>query len=651
MEQLDALARYGRVTEEQKARLLRLAPDYSRPDFDALSEVLSGQVPGTEAYAPIVENDFVSPLDQPLSTFSIDVDTAAYANVRRFLEQDQWPPADAVRVEELVNYFAYTYPEPEGAHPFAVTLEAAACPWQPEHRLVRVGLKGQALQQAERPATTLVFLIDVSGSMRADNKLPLVKQSLRLLVEQLTENDRIAIVTYSNEAALRLDGTSGDRRDEILALIESLNADGSTNGAAGIQMAYDAAQRHFLERGTNRVILLTDGDFNVGVSDDEELVKMIEEKRKSGVFLSIFGFGMGNLKDAKLEKLADKGNGHYGYIDGLDEAKKVFVQDLTGTLYTIAKDVKLQVDFNPVEVGAYRLIGYENRALAAADFNNDAVDAGDIGAGHRVTALYEIVPASKLAPVEEAQPAQGVEPSKYVMRSNRRFRTTVASDPATAGAGSQKSEVGGQQSDDRNTAGKTSELSRSTINDQPSTSAELLTVRLRYKRPNSEESTRWDVALVDKGQQAAPSQDFAWSAAVASFGLLLRQSKYRGQASFDAVLETAQAAKGDDAAGHRREFIDLVLRAKSLWDRAHGVESPRAEQLTSLESRDRASVNGKYRELLDKLEASEDLAIYGPYHDYGRWEGTAYRGREGLPPGYWVYVHPHWYIWGELATP
>jgi uncharacterized protein YegL len=350
----------------------------------------------TEAYQPIIENAFITPQKQQLSTFSIDVDTASYANLRRLLQGGQLPPPDAVRIEELINYFAYQYPQPQDGRPFSVQADIAACPWQPSHQLVRIGLKGKEIPKEERSPTNLVFLVDVSGSMQAQNKLPLVRDSLTTLVNQLDERDRVAIVTYAGEAGVRLSSTSVARRNEVLAAIASLGAGGSTNRAAGINTAYDIAAEEFLEKGTNRVILCTDGDFNVGVTSDTALVELIQTRAKGGVFLSVFGFGMGNLQDAKLEQLADKGNGHYGYIDDLQEANKVFVQELMGTLVTIAKDVKVQIEFNKDTVAAYRLVGYENRVMAAEDFHNDKKDAGEIGAGHTVTALYELVPVKDL---------------------------------------------------------------------------------------------------------------------------------------------------------------------------------------------------------------------------------------------------------------
>ncbi len=361
----------------------------------------------TEAYRHIVENPFLDVTRAPLSTFSIDVDTAAYSNTRRFLNEGRLPPKDAVRIEELINYFAYDYPQPVGDAPFSVTTEVAQCPWNSAHRLVHVGLQGKRLSRAQLPPANLVFLLDVSGSMQEPNKLPLVKSALSLLAEQLTERDRVALVVYAGSSGLVLPATTGDRKGEILAAIERLEAGGSTNGGAGIQLAYKVAADNFIRDGINRVILATDGDFNVGVTNEGDLVRLIEAKRQSGVFLSVLGFGTGNVKDATMEQLADKGNGNYAYIDTAAEARKVLGQQLGGTLATIAKDVKLQLEFNPARAAAYRLIGYENRLLRDEDFNDDTKDAGEIGAGHTVTALYEVVPAGQ----EWSNP--GVDPLKY----------------------------------------------------------------------------------------------------------------------------------------------------------------------------------------------------------------------------------------------
>jgi len=573
---------------------------------------------GTEAYEPIIENSFRSSYEDPLSTFGIDVDTASYANVRRFLTQQLLPPPNAVRIEELVNYFSYDYPQPAGDQPFSVNVEAGRCPWNTGNGLVRIGLKGREIDRDKRPASNLVFLVDVSGSMQAENKLPLVKMGLNLLTQQMTESDRVAIVTYSDTAVQRLESTNGTNKPAIVGVINSLQAGGSTNGAGGIQLAYRAALEHFVAGGTNRVILCTDGDFNVGVTGDDELVKMIEERARIKVFFSVLGFGMGNLKDGKLEKLADKGNGQYAYIDSQREAKKVFVDDLAGTLVTIAKDVKIQVEFNPNQVGAYRLIGYENRVMASQDFNNDAKDAGDIGAGHSVTALYEILPAG-----EAPRPELG---------DSLRYRKAVV--PQEGG------------------------LAR-----------ELLTVKLRYKLPEADKSTLVEVPIDDPralpvsglgnlapaAARKPTSPDFNWATAVAAFGMILRDSQFRGQASFDMVLELAQGAKGEDKAGRRQEFIELVKAAKALYgggSPATGVlpvEPQAVPALTREQAEAKATVNGKYKNLLRIVEAPGDSSAYGTFHEYGRWEGTSYRDQNNLPVGYWVYVAPNWYIWGDYA--
>ncbi|MEX2285831.1 MAG: von Willebrand factor type A domain-containing protein [Planctomycetaceae bacterium] len=489
--------------------------------FDNSKSMSKDDGKNAEAYDAIVENPFYSPSGAPLSTFSIDVDTASYSNMRRFLASGQQPPRDSVRIEELVNYFDYEDPAPTDGRPFAVRLEAASCPWAADHRLVRVSLKGKEIAKSERPPTNLVFLLDVSGSMRDDNKLPLVRQAMKLLVGEMTEDDRIAIVTYAGNAGLVLDSTTGDKKDVIVKAIDNLQAGGSTNGEAGIHLAYSTAVAHLFQEGSNRVILCTDGDFNVGVSGDDELVNIIQEKaRDSHVFLSIFGFGMGNLKDAKLEKLADKGNGHYAYVDNLREAKKVFVEGLTGTLYTIAKDVKLQVEFNPAKVGAYRLIGYENRVMPAEHFNDDTKDAGEIGAGHCVTALYELIPADKMATVAKRP---GLKYQELPQPKEEPKATIKASD-------------------------------------------ELLTVWLRYKQPDGNKSEKLEFPLVDKpGDASQGSRDMQWTTAVAAFGMLLRGSQFRGQASFDMVLELAQAGRGEDKSGRRAEFIELAKTAKTLY--------------------------------------------------------------------------------------
>ena len=479
--------------------------------------------PEAESYAHTNDNAYHVASVDPLSTFSIDVDTASYSNVRRFLTSGRLPPRDAVRVEELINYFPYRYAPPTGDVPFAAKLEVASAPWAPEHRLVRIGLKGRELTAASRPPANLVFLIDVSGSMSAANKLPLVKESLRLLVERLRPDDRVAIVTYAGNSGLALPSTVASRKNEILASLDNLDSGGSTNGAMGIHLAYDIAKANFVaDGGINRVILCTDGDFNVGVTNRNELVSLIEEKAKSRVFLSIFGFGMGNYKDSTLEALSGKGNGAYGYIDNHREAEKIFVEQVEGTLATIAKDVKIQVEFNPARVASYRLIGYENRILAKEDFNNDAVDAGDIGAGHTVTALYEIVPVGVDS---EGSERPAVDPLKY-----------------------------------QKTPGNVRKPAISTTG-----SRELLTVKIRYKAPEGDVSKKQEFPLIDAGAGFEKADgEFRFAAAVAAWGMLLRESPHKGSATFEQVLAWAEDGLGDDAGGHRAEFIQLVRKSAEL---------------------------------------------------------------------------------------
>ncbi len=468
----------------------------------------------TEAYDRIVENPFRSAKQNPLSTFSIDVDTASYSNVRRFLNQRNLPPPGAVRIEELINYFTYKYPLPEGEVPFSVNVEMAGCPWNTEHRLARIGLKGREVQLEQRPLSNLVFLLDVSGSMRDANKLPLVKSAMKMLVDRLGENDRVAIVVYAGASGLVLDSTGADNKPIILSALDHLAAGGSTNGGEGIQLAYSVAVDNFIQGGVNRVILCTDGDFNVGTTNQSELTRLIEEKAQSGVFLSVLGFGMGNYKDSTMEKLADKGNGNYAYIDTANEARKVLVEGMTGTLITIAKDVKIQIDFNPAVVAGYRLIGYENRMLQAEDFKDDTKDAGEIGAGHTVTALYEIVPSGHLVPGSD------IDPSKYQ---------------------------------------KPNELTKAAATD------ELLTVRLRYKVPDGQISKPLEVpVMAEEKSFDDATDDFQFAVCVAQFGMLLRDSKHRGDANFDSVLEIAATSLGPDVAGYRTEFVELVKIAQSL---------------------------------------------------------------------------------------
>lgn len=461
-----------------------------------------------EQYDRIVENTFKLALENPLSTFSIDVDRAAYANMRRFLNSNQLPPPDAVRIEELINYFHYDYPQPKGEDPFAVSMEISRCPWNTKHQLALIGLQGLDIETADLPPNNLVFLLDVSGSMNSPDKLPLLKSAMRLLVGQLRPDDRVSIVVYAGAAGIVLEPTAD--KAEILEAINRLSAGGSTAGGAGIELAYKTALASFIKEGNNRVILATDGDFNVGISSDGALTRLIEEKRESGIFLSVLGFGTGNYQDAKMEKLADKGNGNYAYIDDILEAKKVLVTEMGGTLVTIAKDVKIQVEFNPAQVKAYRLIGYENRMLAKEDFSDDTKDAGELGAGHTVTALYELIPAD--------------------------------SDEAVPVAGALKYQVTGLVKSD-----------------------DLMTVKLRYKQPDGNAS-KLIVQSVEAAdlQAATPSENLRFASAVAEFGLLLRGSEHKGSASYGQLLQRAKDSKGPDSEGYRAEFIRLVEKAQLL---------------------------------------------------------------------------------------
>ncbi len=473
----------------------------------------------TESYARIEENDFRLVSASPLSTFSIDVDRASYANVRRFIQSGTKPPVDAVRIEEMINYFPYAWDVWDveaGDHPFQLLTEVWDAPWKPEHRLVRVGLRAPAVETEHLPPSNLVFLFDVSGSMNWPDKLPLLKKAFALLVDQLRPQDRVAIVVYAGAAGLVLPSTPGNRRGKILEAVERLEAGGSTAGGAGIALAYDVARKRFIEGGNNRVILATDGDFNVGASSDGEMVRLIEEERDSGIFLTVLGFGTGNLKDSKMEQIADRGNGNFHYVDGLLEARKVLVEEMGGTLFTVAKDVKLQVEFNPARAAAYRLIGYENRLLADEDFNDDTKDAGELGAGHTVTALYEVVPAGLPVP-------RSVDPLRY----------------------------------------------ESTAGPQPPVEAppvafedELLYVKVRYKDPNGSESRLLAHAVADRSR--SPSRSFRFAAAVAGFGMLLRDSPHAGRFTPDDVISLAEGGRGDDPRGYRGEFIRLVEAARDL---------------------------------------------------------------------------------------
>ena len=468
-----------------------------------------------EGYDFIKENEFVKATDNPLSTFSIDVDAASYSNIRRLLQQGNLPPAGAVRIEEMVNYFKYDYPQPSADNPFIVSTEIGECPWNNDHRLALIGLQGKNIPVENLPASNLVFLIDVSGSMMSPDKLPLVQQSLQLLTDQLRKQDNVAIVVYAGNAGLVLPSTSGGNKITIKNAINSLIAGGSTAGGGGIKLAYKTALDHFKNKGNNRVILCTDGDFNVGVSSDDELERMIEKQRESGIFLTILGFGTGNYQDAKMQKLADKGNGNHAYIDQLSEAKKVLVNEFGGTLFTIAKDVKLQVEFNPALVQGYRLIGYENRMLNKEDFNDDTKDAGELGSGHTVTALYEIIPAGK--------------PSPFLKKVNSlKYQTQ-------------------------------DEFAKAAFND------EWMTIKLRYKQPDGNSSKLLEQSVKYTAKNTASlSENYRFAAAVASFGMLLRDSKFKQQANYGTVIKLATGAIGKDAEGYRKEFIQLVKTAANI---------------------------------------------------------------------------------------
>jgi len=488
---------------------------YSRTDqAEHLIPITGGEGFNTESYDHLEENPFLAVELNPLSTFSIDVDTASYSNMRRFLRQGTLPPPGAVRIEELVNYFRYDYPSPTGGAPFAVNVEIGDAPWAPRHRLVLIGLKGEEMPADRRPPGNLVFLLDVSGSMQSPNKLPLLKSAMKMLVNTLTGQDSVSIVVYAGAAGLVLPATPADNRQAILEAIENLRTGGSTAGGAGIRLAYDTARANFIPGGINRVILATDGDFNIGVTNQSELVRLIEREAAGGTFLTVLGFGMGNLKDSTLEKLADHGNGNYGYIDNRLEARKMLVEQIGATLMTIAKDVKIQVEFNPRYVAAFRLIGYENRMLRSEDFNDDRKDAGEIGAGHTVTALYELVPA-------------GLESGLPIVDDLKYRGSAHLSDAADSG--------------------------------------ELLTLKIRYKEPAGSVSRLLSFPIVDDGiSLASTSGDFKFAAAVASFGMILRHSEHSGEFTLHDAAELAREGVGADRFGYRGEFIDIVESAERM---------------------------------------------------------------------------------------
>ncbi|HEV8082063.1 MAG TPA: von Willebrand factor type A domain-containing protein [Chitinophagaceae bacterium] len=471
----------------------------------------------TEEYSNIVENGFHKVSDDPLSTFSIDVDAASYSNVRRYLNSNQLPPAGAVRTEEMINYFKYQYPQPTGKDPFSINTEISDCPWNTKNKLVLIGLQGKNIPVENLPASNLVFLIDVSGSMMDENKLPLVKASMKMLTDQLREKDRISIVVYAGNAGLVLPSTSGADKIKIKTAIDALEAGGSTAGGEGIQLAYKTAKLNFMEEGNNRIILCTDGDFNVGASSDDDMVRLIEKERNQGIYLTVLGYGMGNYKDSKMQQLADKGNGNHAYIDGINEAKKVLVNEFGGTLFTIAKDVKLQIEFNPEKVAGYRLIGYENRMLNKEDFNDDKKDAGELGSGHTVTALYEIIPAGV-----SSEFLKNVDQLKYQTNKNK---------------------------------------SNTSFND------EILTVKFRYKTPAKDNSELIVHPVIDnKTDISNTSDNFRFATSVAAFAMLLRNSEYKGSDTYDKVLNMATASLGNDAEGYRKEFVSLVKKARMLND-------------------------------------------------------------------------------------
>jgi len=490
------------AVSSSKVRFLNAANNFTTPDWN------------TENYSTIRENGYKNVFDQPLSTFSIDVDNASYSNVRRFLNLGQMPPMDAVRVEEMINYFSYEYEKPKGNDPYSINSELAVCPWNETHQLLLVGLRAKEIDKSNLPASNLVFLIDVSGSMQAENKLPLVQSAMRMLVNELRPNDRVAIVVYAGAAGKVLESTPGNQKQKILDAIEGLSAGGSTAGGEGIRLAYKTAREHFIEGGNNRIILATDGDFNVGVSSTSEMERMVEKERESGVFMTVLGFGMGNIKDDKMEAIADKGNGNYAYIDNIQEARRMLVKEFGGTLFTVAKDVKFQLEFNPQHVKAYRLIGYENRLLNNEDFKDDKKDAGEMGMGHRVTALYEIIPAGsdeKLSDIDEL---------KY-------------------------------QKMNKQTISKLSD--------------ELVTIKTRYKTADGNVSFPLNQVVSAKAKSFNDaSENLRFASAVAGFGMLLRNSEFKGNISYSKVASMAQKSKGMDDEGYRGEFSRLVKVAESL---------------------------------------------------------------------------------------
>ena len=517
-----AVIAYGTQKRETKSMAM-MAPPVTNAIYGTTAGIrvedgsMRMQLQNTENYAHITENAFKKAIDAPLSTFSIDVDAASYSNMRRFVNGGNLPPKDAVRIEEMINYFDYSYEQPKGQDPVNIVTEIGTAPWNNKHRLVHIGLKAKNIPTEKLPASNLVFLIDVSGSMNSHNKLPLLVSSLRLLTDNLRDQDKVAIVVYAGNSGLVLPSTSGDNKQAIKEALNKLSAGGSTAGGEGIKLAYKVATDNFVKGGNNRIILATDGDFNVGANSDADMQTLIEEKRKSGVFLTVLGFGMGNYKDSKMEVLANKGNGNYAYIDDINEARKVLINEFGGTLFTVAKDVKLQVEFNPNKVQVYRLIGYENRLLNNEDFNDDQKDAGEMGAGHTVTALYEIIPVGV-----ESKFVKSVDALKY-----------------------QKA---------KNTSSSSSNTNQ------------LLTVKMRYKQPDGDKSKLLEQAVVDNYQDKLnkTTDNFRFSASVAMFGMLLRQSEFVQDSSFEQAIALAEGAKGKDKEGYRAEYVKIAKSAQLL---------------------------------------------------------------------------------------
>lgn len=512
----------GLIGDIKKSNSSRAKMDEKdRYESVVLSCVAEQEYDGSSQYKSNEENIFLNPTDKPLSTFSIDVDTASYTNSRRWLNNGQLPQSGVVRTEEFINYFTYDYKSPSGDNeqPFSVYTEAASCPWNEKHQILQIGLKGKEFKNEGRKPSNLVFLIDVSGSMNSADKLPLLKSGMKMLVNHLDKEDKVAIVVYAGASGLALEPTSIKEKEKILTALDRLSPGGSTNGAAGIHLAYELAEQNFIKAGNNRIILATDGDFNVGTTSTDQLQKLIEEKRKTGVFLSVLGFGTGNLNDHLMETLANKGNGNYNYIDRLSEAQKVLVEQLNATLYTIAKDVKIQIEFNPEHIAYYRLIGYENRVLAAEDFNNDKKDAGEIGAGHTVTALYEIVPVGV-----ESNIAGKVDELKY------------------------------QQVEKKDVKIKTG-------------SNEILTLKIRYKKPNEEVSTKQEYKMLKSELGRAFSEaknNLMWATATAAFAQKLNNSSFLNDMSWAEIEKIAIKAKGADNEGYRGEMIQLIKLSASL---------------------------------------------------------------------------------------